>query len=43
MKKKIAEILAKFARKTAVSACGATSNWNTYQPKEPSALRKFSK
>ncbi len=43
MKEKVAKMLAKFAHKTAASACGAASNWNTYQPKEPAALKKFSK
>lgn len=43
MKEKVAKMLATIAHKTAVSACGAASNWNSYQPKEPAALKKTSK
>ncbi len=39
----IAKVVAAVAKKTAVSACGAASNWNAYQPKEPAALKEMSK
>jgi cyclic lactone autoinducer peptide len=40
---KIEKMVAKLALKTAVSACGAASNWNVCQPVEPKSLKKFSK
>lgn len=43
MKKKIAKLAADVALKTAILASGAASWWNTYQPKEPVALKKLSK
>lgn len=43
MKKQMAKFIAKIAHNAAVSACGAASNWNIYQPKEPVALKKIAK
>lgn len=40
---KLAEIIAKLAMKTAVSAGGAASQWNIFQPVEPTALKKLRK
>ena len=39
----IAKVVAIIVKKTAISACGAASNWNAYQPKEPATLEKMSK
>lgn len=39
----IAKAVAVIVKKTAISACGAASNWNAYQPKEPAVLRKMVK
>jgi cyclic lactone autoinducer peptide len=41
--KKLAEVVAKIAMKTAISAGGAASQWNVYQPVEPAALKKLLK
>lgn len=43
MKKAIAEKVAKLVLATAKSAAGAASDWGTYQPKEPIALKKTNK
>ncbi len=43
MKEQMAKLIAKIAHNTAVSACGAASNWNIYQPKEPATLKKIAK
>jgi len=43
MKETMAKLVAKLALNTAISACGAASNWNTYQPKEPAALKQMAK
>ena len=39
----IAKVVANIALKTAVAACGAASNWNMYQPKEPAMLKTMMK
>lgn len=39
----IAKVVAAIVKKTAVSAGGAASNWNAYQPKEPAALKNMAK
>ena len=39
MKAKFNSWVAKLAMKTAISAAGAASFWNTYQPKEPAKLK----
>lgn len=41
--KKLAETIAKLAKKTAVSACGTASLWYVYQPVEPAVLKKLRK
>lgn len=41
--KKIAKLFAKVALSTAKSASGAASQWMTYQPKEPAALKQMLK
>ena len=41
--KKLAEIIAKIAMKTAISAGGTASQWLVYQPVEPAALKKLRK
>ena len=41
--KKLAEIIAKLAMKAAISAGGAASQWNIYQPVEPAAVTKLRK
>ena len=41
--KKLAEIIAKIAMKTAVSAGGTASQWFVYQPIEPVAAKKLRK
>jgi len=43
MKKRIAKAIANVALKAAKSASGAASDWNVYQPKEPSILKKMGK
>lgn len=40
MKKIIGKIIAKSAMASAKVAAGAASAWNTYQQKEPTALKK---
>ena len=37
--KKLLKVVAKLARKSAVSAAGNASDWGLYQPKEPKKLR----
>lgn len=41
--KKLAEVIAKLAMKTAVSAGGTASQWLVYQPAEPAMLKKLRK
>lgn len=41
--KKIAKLVANVALKAAKSAAGAASDWGTYQPKEPTNLKKLLK
>ena len=41
--KKLVEIIAKLAMKTAVSAGGTASQWYVYQPIEPAAVKKLRK
>lgn len=36
-------IVAKTVLESAKRACGAASRWETYQPKEPEALKKLAK
>ena len=43
MKKAIAKKAAKIVMVTAKSAAGAASDWLSYQPKEPAALKKLQK
>ena len=43
MKNMFAKMVACIALKTAVAACGAASNWNMYQPKEPAILKTLVK
>ena len=43
MKKTIAKLIANISKRAAISAHGAASNWNTYQPKEPAAIKKIVK
>lgn len=40
MKKTIEKLIAKTAIASAKIAAGTASGWNTYQPKEPLALKK---
>lgn len=42
-KKKIANVIAKLALKSAKAACGAASSYGPYQPKEPANLKKILK
>ena len=41
--KKLADVIAKLAMKTAVSAGGTASQWLVYQPAEPAMLKKLRK
>lgn len=41
MKEKMLKRLANILFKIAVSASGAASDWNVYQPKEPEILKKL--
>lgn len=41
MKEIIAKLIFGISKRVAISAHGAASNWNTYQPKEPAALKKL--
>lgn len=43
MKRKLEQLAANTAKKIAVTACGAASQWSTYQPKEPASLKKAAK
>ena len=43
MKKAIEKLMAKTAMASAKIAAGTASGWNTYQPKEPVALKKMKK
>ena len=43
MKKTIEKLIAKTAIASAKIAAGTASGWNTYQPKEPRALKKIEK
>lgn len=43
MKKAIKKLIAKTAIVSANVAAGTASGWNTYQPKEPRALKKVEK
>lgn len=43
MKKTIEKLIAKTAIASAKIAAGSASLWNTYQPKEPRALKKVEK
>lgn len=40
---KIYKIIAAFGRKAAIKASGTASGYGSYQPKEPSALKKLKK
>lgn len=40
---RLAKLVAAAAKKSAVSACGAASNWNICQPKEPAKLKELKK
>ncbi|MCD7890321.1 MAG: cyclic lactone autoinducer peptide [Ruminococcus sp.] len=42
-KDKIYKLIAAFGRKAAINASGTASGFGTYQPKEPSALKKLKK
>ena len=42
-KNKIYKLIAAFGRKAAVKASGTASGYGSYQPKEPSALKKLKK
>ena len=39
----VAKVIASIVKRTAISACGAASNWNAYQPKEPAILKTIAK
>jgi len=39
----IAKVVAMIVKNTAISACGAASNWNAYQPQEPAVLKEMLK
>lgn len=41
IKEKVAKAIADIALKMAKISCGAASQFGTYQPKEPEALRKM--
>lgn len=41
--KKLASFISKMAMKAAISAGGAASQWNVYQPVEPAALKQLLK
>lgn len=41
VKKTVLNTVAKAVLGTAKAACGATSFWECYQPKEPTALKKM--
>ena len=43
MKKTIEKLIARTALTSAKLAAGSASLWNTYQPKEPRALKKVEK
>lgn len=43
MKEIIAKLIFGISKRVAISAHGAASNWNTYQPKEPAVLKKIAK
>jgi len=43
MKKRLAEMTAAVALKSAKSAAGAASDWTIYQPKEPKMIKKMIK
>lgn len=42
-KNTVFKAIAKSVLKTAEKTCGAASNWDCYQPKEPEALKKMAK
>ncbi len=42
-KNTVFKAIAKSVLKTAEKTCGAASNWDCYQPKEPEALKKIIK
>lgn len=39
----LAQMIADIVLKSALSAAGASSDWEVYQPKEPASLRKLLK
>lgn len=43
MKEIIAKLIFSVSKRVAISAHVVASNWNTYQPKEPAALKKIAK
>lgn len=40
---RIAQFIAMLAYNAAMSAAGCASDWNLYQPKEPTLLKKLAK